>query len=193
MGWTSQAAKYYKPNGAIDYKAEVVDILNQEDDTRKCEVLRSAQSGSVVFAAVKSTNKKAGTSYVWAAIFDCYTDNSNPLFNYGYKDMDETCGPCQTKYYKCPLAILDLLDETDSEFATNWRTNVRCYHEEQRIANACVRQLQKLPVGTVIVTPNGDRYIKCHWGKSTRWRSPQYIYYPNRALAGTKYMIAPTD
>ena len=41
---------------------------------------------------------------------------------FGYKDMDETMGPCEAE---CPAAILDLLTPTASEYALAWRERCR--------------------------------------------------------------------
>jgi len=43
-------------------------------------------------------------------------------YNFGYKDMGEEMGPCESR---CPERILKLLTPTDSEFAKAWRQ--RCW------------------------------------------------------------------
>jgi hypothetical protein len=43
---------------------------------------------------------------------------------WGYKDMEESMGPC---YYTCPLKYLDLVPEPDSR-----RAKVRAYHAKRR-------------------------------------------------------------
>ena len=40
---------------------------------------------------------------------------------FGYKDMDETMGPCEAE---CPAAILDLLIPTENEYALAWRVKL---------------------------------------------------------------------
>jgi len=42
----------------------------------------------------------------------------NNYLNFGYKDMEESEGPC---YYNCPERILKLLTPTTNEFALKWR------------------------------------------------------------------------
>jgi len=42
--------------------------------------------------------------------------------NWGYKDVDETMGPCQTDF---PVSWLDLLSPCDSQYAVEWRQAVR--------------------------------------------------------------------
>src|SRR3546814_2261595 len=47
---------------------------------------------------------------------------------FGYKDMDETMGPCEAD---CPARILDLLTPTDKEYAREWRARC-CANLERR-------------------------------------------------------------
>lgn len=47
---------------------------------------------------------------------------------WGYKAMEETCGP---SYYSCPLSYLEMVDEPDYEYAKNWRKEVRNYHSKR--------------------------------------------------------------
>lgn len=56
---------------------------------------------------------------------------------WGYKDMDESAGPC---YYNCPLAYLDMVPDPGG-YATEWRQKVREYHS---------KRTQKLEPGTKI-------------------------------------------
>lgn len=49
--------------------------------------------------------------------------------NTGYKDMDESMGPCQCD---CPERILKLLTETKNEYAMSWREMCRRNIEERR-------------------------------------------------------------
>jgi hypothetical protein len=48
-------------------------------------------------------------------------------FNFGYKDMDETMGPCECE---CPARILDLLTPTASEWANTWRASCRAHADK---------------------------------------------------------------
>ncbi|WP_054697714.1 DUF6927 domain-containing protein [Syntrophomonas palmitatica] len=43
-------------------------------------------------------------------------------YNFGYKEIDESMGPCETE---CPEKILKLLTPTESEWANEWRK--RCW------------------------------------------------------------------
>lgn len=46
----------------------------------------------------------------------------DPCYNFGYKDMTENMGPCESR---CPKTILELLTPTTSEYANDWRK--RCW------------------------------------------------------------------
>ena len=49
---------------------------------------------------------------------------------WGYKDMDESAGPC---YYDCPLAYLDLVaNHNPVAFAAEWREKVRKHHARKK-------------------------------------------------------------
>lgn len=51
-----------------------------------------------------------------------FSPNDRAGYNFGYKDMDETCGPNECD---CPERILKLLTPTDHEYAKKWRE--RCW------------------------------------------------------------------
>jgi hypothetical protein len=49
--------------------------------------------------------------------------------DYGYKDMDESMGPC---YYDCPLDLIDMAGPPPNEYAATWREAVRAWHAKKR-------------------------------------------------------------
>ena len=136
MGWTWGYAQYYK-NGKVDRKAECDDLYTCEYNGAVSRVLKSAMVGAVYYAAVETV--RDGNRTVWAAV--CLTSTDKGEF--GYKDMDETCGPADCK---CPPSILKLLTETESEWANNWRKRCWEYAEmKKREVN-----FSKFTIGTVI-------------------------------------------
>ena len=154
MGWTGQRAIFYK-NGKIDRKAECDYILNSENETTLWEVVKSSMRGSTYYAAVKVTDKETGKFEIFAAVF-LTSINNRDYFNFNYKDMDETCGPCERD---CPLSILDLLTETESKWANEWRRDCRENHEKRKKTSG----LGKRPIGAVIeIIVNGK---PCHFQK----------------------------
>jgi hypothetical protein len=69
-----------------------------------------------------------GIVYAGVAMMDFWPHDYQ---SFGYKDMDDTQGPV---IRNCPKAILDLLTETEDEYAINWRKE--CYRRiEQKATN----------------------------------------------------------
>jgi len=163
MGWTSYHATKYKKNGTVDRKAEC-DKYGWGDEV---EVLKSAMVGTTYYAAV--LDKK--TEQVFAAVF--LTKTCRDFYNFGYKDMDETAGPGEAK---CPVSILALLTETDSEYARNWRERCRQYHADKKSPMS----FANLPPGTRVIwtacegftnLQKGQRVelVKRLYGKRATW------------------------
>ena len=88
------------------------------------KVLRSALvSMRVYYAAVEQVRIATGQREVWAAI--ClvrYNPRDPEGYIFGYKDMEESMGPCECD---CPEPVLDLLTPTDREYAVQWRARCR--------------------------------------------------------------------
>ena len=194
MGWTSYHATHYK-NGKVDRKAECDAYFMEGLNRGYFDVLKSSMVGSVYYAAVKPLKKygekdengekvivdmPVDEQRVIGVVFLTSTD-SKDYFNFSYKDMSETSGPC---YYDCPKGILDLLTPTDSEWANNWRAKCREQLAKKNNPNA----LRKLPVGTLIkvTMPFDTKYFsegnvvelrkRTHFGSDrTSWYANGYI------------------
>lgn len=94
-------------------------------------VLKSAMVGSVYYAAV-AIDKPGKETKVSAAVYLTCGRVKHDGCIWGYKDMDETMGPCESK---CPASILALLTPTDSQWANEWRERCR-----KNIAEAAERR-----------------------------------------------------
>ena len=185
MGWTSYHATHYK-NGKVDRKAECDAYFMEGLNRGFYDVLKSSMVGSVYYAAVKPLKHYGkdengnetildipmDEQRVWGVVMLTSTD-SKDYFNFSYKDMSESCGPC---YYDCPKGILDLLSPTDSEWANNWRAKCREQLEKKKNPNS----LSKLPEDTVIQVTmpfdtrfykEGDvvKLTKIKYGKRCKW------------------------
>lgn len=138
MGWTSYHATHYNRRGEIDRKAECDEVFTENSEHGKWEVLKSSMHGSTWYAAVRRT-RPSGESYVFGAV--CLTSvDSGDYYNFSYKDMDESMGPCS---YDCPISILDLLSPTKDESALAWRERCRAKAKNRT-------SLSRLPVGTTV-------------------------------------------
>jgi hypothetical protein len=140
MGWTSCRATHYK-KGKIDRKAECDDYFTSGLNAGYYRIEKSTMVGSVYYAAVTSLKRYSGNyedserviedipeseQKTFAVVFLTSTNQRDPYFNFSYKGMTETDGPCQQD---CPASILKLLSPTDSEWANEWRN--KCWENIQ--------------------------------------------------------------
>lgn len=159
MGWTSYHANHYYKNGTINRKAECDAYFTKGLNESHFAVVKSTMKGSVYYAAVKTllrlTNNNKyepipeSEQKIWAVVMLTST-NAKDYYNFSYKIIDETCGPCETE---CPESILRLLSGTDNEYALNWRN--RCYENIQKKKEK--KTLATLPIGTKIQYTQGER------------------------------------
>ena len=146
MGWTyTHEDTHYDPKTdkyRINRKELCDAIYTNDGEKSKLEVIKSCMIGSTYYAAVKATNKITGHEEIFAGV--CLTSiNLKEYYNFGYKDMDETYGPCQ---YSCPKCILDLLTPTNNKYANEWRQ--ACYNTINAKKNP--NSLNNLPIGSEI-------------------------------------------
>ena len=66
--------------------------------------------------------------------------------DWGYKDIDESMGPCETS---CPLSFFDLVPCPDYGYAVEFREQCRAAH---------ARKYMKLAVGDTVRLTNGRKY-----------------------------------
>lgn len=133
MGWTWYRATHYT-KGTINRKAEIDEILNND----YTKVIKSAMVGSTYYGAIEQLK----TQQIFCCVFLTSTC-SRDYYNFGYKDMDETCGPAEVK---CPKSILKLLTPIDSDVANQWREKCWTYHNNIQQKPA----LGKLRVGSIV-------------------------------------------
>ena len=166
MGWLFYNSTKLLPNGKVDRKAEIESIF--------CDVytvVKSAMVGSVYYGAIK--NESSGE--IFGTVILTSSDKKGG-YNFGYKGMDETCGPNESK---CPLSILNILTPTDNEWANKWRKRCYDYHEQKKSPTA----FGNLPEGIkVIWTIPYDRFTggkkgeKLELEKVKHYRSRAFWY-----------------
>jgi hypothetical protein len=119
MGWLYMQSL----NGHSGPSAYLDDQFTYARDGHRSKVLRSALPGKRTYYAAIEHVRPDDTRIVFAAV--ClvrYNPRDREGYIFGYKDMDESMGPCESG---CPQAILDLLTPTDSAFALEWRARCR--------------------------------------------------------------------
>ena len=185
MGWTGYTATNYKKNGEIDRKAELdYELFRGGEETHK--LLRSAVVGSVYYAAVEHPR-----GYVYGLVVLTRSDRSMKNgCNFFYKEMSEDMG---SWYYDCPTSILDMLSETDDEYALNWRMNCRKKSEQKKSRTS----LSNLPVGTRIQVSRGgavvtlEKHAPAYQFKRPFWYNRENNTYVPKTRIPDDYRVVP--
>lgn len=169
MGWTEQIATHYK-NGKIDRKAECDAYFMEGLNEGYYRVEKSSMVGSTYYAAVTPLKRYRSDHAMedipeleqrtFAAIFLTHVRK----WWFGYKPMSEDEHPY---YHDCPISILNLLSETDNDWANEWRNTCRKRHEESL-------KLDRMPIGMKIrvsLDHDGKEVVfeKMKCGKSARF------------------------
>ncbi len=115
-------------------------------DTGRSRVLASSLVGRrTYYAAVEWIPAASGEREVWGLI--ClvrYNPRDREGLVFGYKDMSESMGPCESE---CPRRILDLLTATENTYALAWRERCRT-----RLSDRSARAAKPTPKpGDVVV------------------------------------------
>ena len=152
MGWlfyTDRRVQTY-----ADEKAEITRLCTFESDTRKTVLLKACKVGSTWYAAAKVTSLDGSPvedatyvtdedgSITFGAVFLTRYDEGC----WGYKDMEESAGPVESRAPLSLLALLSELKDPDS-YAHGWRQRCRdwasipTYQEGDRIRLAAPVEL----------------------------------------------------
>jgi hypothetical protein len=147
MGWL------YRNEPIDDPLAYLKAKYNYDCDTHTLQTLDGARVRNTVYLAVRSTDKKTGRSFVFAAVIMISNTKKD---GFGYKDQTESMGPNQ---FDCPLRIIRLLspvaDLPHAGYTTDWRARVAAYHDEQRQRRQCRTSLS---VGSIVTLPSATRF-----------------------------------
>lgn len=145
MGWLfhNQKLRHETP---VQY---ITREFSHESETAKATVLAAAPVRGTIYAAVRNEDKTTGKTYVFCAVI---LFKNSERSGFGYKDMDESCGPCEVD---CPDRILRLLSPVDElpnpGYAVEWRARVA----EKKVQDRRMRQsVGKLAPGDIIRLPH---------------------------------------
>ncbi len=120
MGWLYMTSLdgHATPRAYLDHQ------FTYERSSHRSRVLRSSLVGTrTYYAAVEHIKLETVEREVFALI--CllrYKPHDRDGDVFGYKDLEESMGPCECD---CPEALLDLLTPTTSQNALQWRQNCR--------------------------------------------------------------------
>jgi hypothetical protein len=131
MGWLFMRSL----GGHATPKAYLDDQFTYAREDRRSRVLASGLVAMrTYYAAVEHITVSTGAREVWALV--ClvrYNRRDREGFVFGYKDMEESMGPCEDA---CPAKVLDLLTATDNAHALDWRSRCRARLAERAIQHA---------------------------------------------------------
>ena len=116
MGWTSVFLdRGFSKTISSKKKKE---FLDGEFSIGDDKILKSSMVGNTYYAALETTRRDTNERFVFALVVMTSVSGSE----FSFKEMDESMMPYQ---FECPVGILNLLSETDSEHANDWRN--RCH------------------------------------------------------------------
>lgn len=180
MGWTWLAVEKGKSKEFMDKN------MTSETEATKWEVVRSAFVGfREYYAAVRITKKDENKSYVLGVV--CLVQYApKEIYNFGYKDMEESCGP---NVARCPKTILELLspleeiygkdtpDNNAFQWAKGWRE--RCWNNVNKVKPK-MNDGDTIKFEKPISFTSGekiDTFVVVKQGRKVRFRKPNYPMY----------------
>lgn len=118
-----------------DRKSMIAHLRRPERFGSDFELLKSTALGNTHWYLCR----RKDTGFVFIGIDLMENGCATPGHGWGYKDMDESMGPCEVN---CPLSYLKLASPPTG-YAIEWREKVREYHRKRA-------QKQAVGVGTVV-------------------------------------------
>ncbi|MFJ9580650.1 DUF6927 domain-containing protein [Streptomyces sp. NPDC101191] len=119
MGWT-----FYRRDKSAETNAE--HFAAKLDPRYK--IIAHGTVEDVFYAAIRDQTTSDVTAYVALTRW-----TRDPLYNFGYKDMDENCLPGD---HKAPKDVLNALTPTTHENALTWRAHCRSHHTQRDFLRA---------------------------------------------------------
>lgn len=101
-------------------RADTIEHLTKEQitETREFRTLRKCFRGNTMYA-LHEVGPRGGPLKKFICV---YLLQRSKGFGWGYKDIEESMGP---NYYDCPVSYLDEAGEPSTQFAKEWRAEVR--------------------------------------------------------------------
>lgn len=158
MGWTFKYIGYTTSSKKALMREEIAHWTG-------IKVLKDAVVNGVYYAACESEKTP---NQVWALV--CLMRKTKDEF--GYKDMEETCGPFEAR---CPMSIINLLTPTDSKYANDWRDACKAYNNIRKNGATVAQRLKELPIGAIIKV---DGKVWEKRAPNRQFKTPFFAAYP---------------
>lgn len=129
----------------------------------------SCQQNRTYYAAAQEMVDGVGGAVFAIVCKVMWNPRSKTAEHFGYKDMDESMGPCEDN---CPAHILDLLTPTEKEHALDWR--LRCRANLERRARK-IEDGDRIKLASPLTFTDGhvgDEFILMKRGRRLSFRDP---------------------
>ena len=83
----------------------------------------STAYGRRLWMCIQHPKSNGGKSFIQLCLLDSHDGC------WGYKDIDESMGPC---YYDCPAKVIEAADEATTEYAKEWRRGVTIHNARRQ-------------------------------------------------------------
>lgn len=128
------ATNMKRPKGLSNREWVKQNLLMAGQTILDCTTLpTSGEWQRVFYAAVREDN----SGDVWALVLLMHFGGG--YYNFTYKALDDTVGPCETS---CPKRIIDLLTPTDSKYASEWRQQCLANQPTRKSARGDIIEFQ---------------------------------------------------
>ncbi|MFH0246065.1 DUF6927 domain-containing protein [Streptomyces sp. HK10] len=139
--------------GWLFYRRDKNAETNEEHFAKKLDdrykiIARGTVEG-VFYAAVRDQITSEVTAFIALTRW-----TKDPDFNFGYKDMDENCGPGD---HKAPKSVLNALTPTTNESALAWRAQCRAHHAQRDFLRRYLRPGTQVRLTRTLTFTNGTR------------------------------------
>ena len=136
MGWLISYSDTKSETIARRTKTEV-----NAEGTRRWRYPKSCVRGNCLWKILVIEDLKDGVwvEHIRIIALDLLR-SGGPDMGWGYKDIDETMGPCETS---CPISYLDMVPCPDNEHARDWREAVRAKAAGKQAVTEVIRAMKK--------------------------------------------------
>ena len=156
MGWSCERFNKY-----FDKETDIIEraIGIGQDDGRERSIAAKGRYGNTYYYAIRY-KPEGQDNFI---VFGLVVLTSKRDGEICYKFVDETMGPCN---YNAPQKVLNVLTDTDSDYANKWRDDCWLWHKTKREFNSLmkignsIKVLKDLPYksawGVDMTIPNGS-------------------------------------
>lgn len=167
MGWTFT---YKNPNMSVREFFEQQFNINNPAKNIYGKIIGFSATWTTAYIAYEFVQNGERKVFAFVCLLR-HVPKAKDGYNFGYKDMDESMGPCE---YKCPKTILKMLTPTEHEYAKEWRK--RCWDRiEKRAKMPKVKKGDWIKFSKPITFIDGSCYDTLRFDRGSRFETGSYL------------------